>query len=305
MNIESAIEINNLSFGFNSDRMILKNMSLHVPVGSVYGFLGSNGSGKSTAIRMIMGVIPDERQCIKLFGNTLTNFYPHGYLEVGSLIDYPSFYGHLSGGDNLWLISKFRKLKKDECERVLELVDLQESRDVKVNKYSLGMKQRLAIAMALLGNPRLLILDEPVNGLDPGGIIEMRSLLKKLNSEGVTIFISSHLLQEVDKIVTHVGIISNGTIRFEGSREELSQLYNFNKVEISVFNARKYVNYIDSRLNPAVLAEDLLQITTNGNNEIAEVVALLVARGARIFMVRNASDIEDRFLSVTKDTKLK
>ncbi|WP_449401423.1 ATP-binding cassette domain-containing protein [Chryseobacterium wanjuense] len=168
--------------------------------------MGANGAGKSTTMKMLIGNITDENNAIKIFNQNLSELYPEGFNRIGSLIDSATFYDHLSGWDNLLVVSELRNLSKTECERVLHLVDLWESKDMKMKKYSLGMKQRLSIAMTLLGKPELLILDEPVNGLDPNGMLEIRELLVKLNKEErVTIFISSHLLQEIEKMITHSG----------------------------------------------------------------------------------------------------
>ena len=214
--MENVIEINNLNFGFEPKKLILKNVSLSVPKGSIYGFLGANGAGKSTTMRLIMGLFNDDENAVKVFGENVSKIYPDGLQKIGSLIDYPAFYDHLTGYDNLKIVCVIRKLDVTRIDEVLEQVGLSQARNIKMKKYSLGMKQRLAIGLALISNPEILVLDEPVNGLDPNGMLEMRELLIKLNREnGVTILISSHLLQEIDKMVTHLGIISNGEIKFE------------------------------------------------------------------------------------------
>ena len=214
--MENIIEIKNLNFGFDHNKLILKNVNLQVPKGSIYGFLGANGAGKSTTMRLIMGLFNDEANSVKVFQENVSTIYPRALQNIGSLIDYPAFYDHLSGYDNLKIVCIIKQLNASKIDEVLDTVGLTEAKNIKMKKYSLGMKQRLAIALALISDPELLVLDEPVNGLDPNGMMEVRELLIKLNKEkGVTIFISSHLLQEIDKMVTHLGIISNVEIKFE------------------------------------------------------------------------------------------
>ncbi|MDQ0476894.1 ABC transporter ATP-binding protein [Chryseobacterium sp. MDT2-18] len=233
--IDNIIEIKNLNFGFDKNKPILKDVNLMVPKGSIYGFLGSNGAGKSTTMRLIMGLFNDDANSVKVFDTLVSNLYPEGFNKIGSLIDYPAFYDHLSGYDNLKIVCILRNLNISRIDEILELVGLTEARNIKMKKYSLGMKQRLAIGLALISDPELLVLDEPVNGLDPNGMKEVRELLIKLNQEyGVTVFISSHLLLEIEKMVTHIGIISNGEIKFQGSKEDLNELYRFQKTKFSL-----------------------------------------------------------------------
>lgn len=299
--MEKAIDIQNFNFGFDKGKRVLKNLNLIVPKGSIFGFLGANGAGKSTTMKAIIGNIPDKDNSIKIFGDDLDVFYPEGFIKVGSLIDYPAFYSHLSGWDNLIIISKLRNLPKEECERVLGLVKLWESRHSKMKKYSLGMKQRLAIAMALLGSPELLILDEPVNGLDPSGMIEIRELLIALNKNlGITIFISSHLLPEIEKMVSHLAIISNGEIKFQGNIESLQKLYRYGKVRLGINNANQFMTEISKKYNPQLLDETSIEITVTEKNDIIEINKKLVSASAEIFEIKNNAGLEDWFIEITK-----
>ena len=192
---EYLIQTKDLNFQFNNKRKILENLSLNIPKGSIYGFLGPNGAGKSTTMRLITGLLNEQQnESIYLFGETLSKQLPQIFKRIGSIIETPTLYLHLSGYDNLKLIATIQEVSNSKIQEILELVELSKFQKQKAKQYSLGMKQRLAIGMALLNDPELLILDEPVNGLDPQGIIEVRQLLKKLNKEkGITIFISSHL----------------------------------------------------------------------------------------------------------------
>jgi len=195
----------------------LDNISLAIPKGSIYGFLGANGAGKTTTLRLLLGLIKKQKGKITLFENDLMVNRISMLKKIGSLIEQPSLYSHLSGKENLHVFGLAYPYSRKRIDEVIKTVGLTVAADKKVKAYSLGMKQRLAIAIALLHDPELLILDEPTNGLDPNGIIDVRNLIKKLNSEGKTIIISSHLLSEVEKVATHVGIIHNGKIVFEGT----------------------------------------------------------------------------------------
>ena len=220
--MENVIEIHNLNFGFDSNKLILKNVNINVPKGSIYGFLGANGAGKSTTMRLLMGLFNDDENSVKVFGENVSKIYPDALQRIGSLIDYPAFYDHLSGYDNLKIVCIIKKLNKSKIDEVLELVGLSHAKNIKMKKYSLGMKQRLGLASALLGEPPILILDEPTNGLDPAGIHEIRNLVKSLPKRyDCTVLISSHMLSEIELLADDIGILNHGRLLFEGSLEDL------------------------------------------------------------------------------------
>ena len=222
-----SIETTGLSHRFSGNAPVLNNISLQVPKGSIYGFLGPNGAGKTTTLRLLLGLITKQQGDIRVFGKSFEQNRIATLKEIGSMIESPSLYAHLTARENLLLLQKLYQCPVSRIDEVLEIVGLANTGKKKAGKFSLGMKQRLSIAIALLHNPSLLILDEPTNGLDPYGIIEVRDLLKKLNEEqGISIIISSHLLAEIEKLVTHVGIISKGTMVFQGSLKQL-QLRQF------------------------------------------------------------------------------
>ena len=226
-NNQFVIETNNLVFGFSNKNIMLKKINLKVERGSIYGFLGPNGAGKTTTIRLLLGLLKDRNNSISLFGKNLLQNRIESLSKIGALIEQPSLYEHLSGYDNLEITRQLRKISKEKIDDVLQTVRLSKAAHKKVKAYSLGMKQRLGIALALLAEPELLILDEPVNGLDPGGMMEMRELLKAINKKyDTTIFLSSHLISEVERIVTHVGIINMGEMLFQGT---IDDLYNLQK----------------------------------------------------------------------------
>ncbi|WP_294236701.1 ABC transporter ATP-binding protein [Chryseobacterium endophyticum] len=300
--MENVIQIQNLSFEFSKNKPVLKDISLSVPKGSIFGFLGANGAGKSTTMKMLIGSIPDEQHAIRIFNERLDVLYPDGFNKIGSLIDTAAFYDHLSGWDNLLVISRLRNLPTSECERVLHLVGLWESRNMKMKRYSLGMKQRLAIAITLLGKPDLLILDEPVNGLDPNGMLEIRELLIKLNKEeGVTIFISSHLLQEIEKMITHLAIISHGEIRFAGSIKDLNEMYRYNRIRIGLNHAETFIHEIPENYSPRLLDEAGIEITAESREDITALIKKLVLKDAEIFEIKNSAGLEEWFMEITKN----
>ena len=206
-------------------RTVVHNLDLHVPQGCVYGFIGPNGAGKSTSMKMLLGLVHPTAGSVALLGRTLTERTRLELLrQTGSLIESPSGYLHLTAQENLEIVADLKGVPYKDIDRVLEIVHLQADRKRKVGQYSLGMKQRLGIAMALLGSPRLLILDEPTNGLDPAGIQEMRALIHDMpDACGATVLISSHLLGEMEQIVSQVGIINHGQLLFEGPLTELQR----------------------------------------------------------------------------------
>ena len=208
-------------------RTVVHNLDLHVPQGCVYGFIGPNGAGKSTSMKMLLGLVHPTAGSVALLGRTLTERTRLELLrQTGSLIESPSGYLHLTAQENLEIVADLKGVPYKDIDRVLEIVHLQADRKRKVGQYSLGMKQRLGIAMALLGSPRLLILDEPTNGLDPAGIQEMRALIHDMpDACGATVLISSHLLGEMEQIVSQVGIINHGQLLFAKNKDDLMEEY--------------------------------------------------------------------------------
>ena len=201
----------------------VNDFSMAVPENCVYGFLGPNGAGKSTTLKMILGLIHPNQGSIKIFGKVMNSANRLSILrQTGSLIENPGGYGHLTGLENMQIIQKLKGVSEAEIAPALKTVRLYDQRDKKLSNYSLGMKQRLGIAMAILGNPKLLILDEPTNGLDPAGIQEMRQLICSLPKErNMTVIISSHLLSEIEQMADQVGIIHHGRMLYQGTLADL------------------------------------------------------------------------------------
>ncbi|MGB3181606.1 MAG: ATP-binding cassette domain-containing protein [Cyclobacteriaceae bacterium] len=220
----TGIFTNNLTFSYGKTT-VLHGINLMVPEGKVYGFLGPNGAGKTTLIRLLAGLLPAYQGHINIFGHLLYDHRVEILRNIGLLIERPSLYPRLTGYENLKLQQLYTGATKQDIQEALDIVDLQVSAKNRVSTYSMGMKQRLGIAMAILRRPRLLILDEPVNGLDPNGVKSIRNLISILNKQmAMTIFLSSHLLSEVEKVADHVGVIQNGHLIFQGSIQELNVL---------------------------------------------------------------------------------
>ena len=224
MNNNLVIDMSGVTYRYSKNETTLSNIHLEVERGSIYGFLGPNGSGKTTTLSLLLGLLKNQNGSIKIFGEDLRSNRLGILRRSGALIESPSIYGHLTAKENLEVYREVYGAPKSRVAEVLKIVGLEDTGKKTAKKFSLGMKQRLAIALALLPNPELLILDEPSNGLDPAGIIELRELIKMLNREyGMTILISSHILSEVEKMVSHVGIIYKGKLLFQGSLRELHQ----------------------------------------------------------------------------------
>ncbi|RYZ24315.1 MAG: ATP-binding cassette domain-containing protein [Chitinophagaceae bacterium] len=214
-----------LCYRYDKDSPALTDINLRIDKGSIYGFLGPNGSGKTTTLRLLLGLLPQQEGRITLFGEDLRHGRTRILRRVGALIENPSLYQQLTARENLEVFRELYGMPPARTGEVLELVDLADTGRKRAGRFSLGMKQRLALAIALLPRPELLVLDEPTNGLDPAGIVELRTLLQRLNrEEGSTILVSSHILPEVARLVTDVGIIAHGQLRFQGPLSALYEL---------------------------------------------------------------------------------
>ncbi|GIO98262.1 ABC transporter ATP-binding protein [Paenibacillus lautus] len=219
---EYAIDTHQLTRRFGQ-RETVKQINLKVPKREVYGFLGPNGAGKTTTIRMLLGLIRSSSGEIRILGKDLKKNRMDILKDVGSLVESPSYYAHLSGYNNLKIMALIHGIQESRIQEVLEWVRLNHAAHQSVRSYSLGMKQRLGIAMALITNPKLLILDEPTNGLDPSGIQEIRELITRLPRDfDITVLLSSHLLSEIEQVATWVGIINQGEMIFQGPLQELT-----------------------------------------------------------------------------------
>ena len=221
------IEFKSVSKSYVEEKRSVDNLNFDVKNGEIFGFLGPNGAGKSTTIRIILGLIKEYNGDIKIFNCNLSKNRIEILERIGALVESPAYYEHLSAYDNLKVWAIMKNVALSRIDEVLNIVNLYNNKDKKVKNFSLGMKQSLGIAQALINNPDFLILDEPTNGLDPMGIREIRNLIVSLSKKhNKTILISSHLLSEVELMVDDVGIINNGNLLYEGALDKLKEKYN-------------------------------------------------------------------------------
>ncbi|QDQ03349.1 ABC transporter ATP-binding protein [Lysinibacillus fusiformis] len=281
----------------------VKDLNLQVKKGEIYGFLGPNGSGKSTSIKMLLGLIKATSGSVTLFGKQLESDRNQILKKVGALVESPSYYGHLTGYENLRIIQRMLNVSEKRIEEVLNIVRLTKAKNKLVKQYSLGMKQRLGIAIALLGKPELLILDEPTNGLDPAGIHEIRDLIKSLpDSDGITILISSHLLSEIDQMATQVGIISEGNLIFQDSIEVLRNKSD-SQIRVRVNNASKAKIILENKFDYNIQLDNNSNLILNKTDDkhISLVNNILVESDLSVYRIEEVkSSLEDVFLNIIK-----
>ena len=276
-------------------------LDLQVPEGAIYGFLGPNGAGKSTTLKMILGLVRPTAGSISVFGKEVNGHNRLDMLkQVGSLIESPSYYGHLTGEENLKVVQTLRGVPEKDVYEVLEIVRLEGQRSKKVAHYSLGMKQRLGLAAALLGFPRLLILDEPTNGLDPAGIQEMRELICSLPARfGMTVLVSSHLLSEIDQMADHVGIIREGELVFQDTLETLHRHSRHNLALRTGDNEGALKLLHQSRV-PCAQEEDYILLPRLDDPDAAKLIRYLIGRGVDVLRLEERQkSLEDIFLKLT------
>ena len=278
-------------------------VELHVPQRCVYGFIGPNGAGKSTTMKMLLGLIHPTAGRVRLLGQELTEKSRLPLLrQTGSLIESPAGYLHLTAQENLEIVADLKGVPHKDIGRVLDIVHLTQDRNRRVGQYSLGMKQRLGIAMALLGSPKLLILDEPTNGLDPAGIQEMRALIRNMPAAtGATVLISSHLLGEMEQMVEQVGIIDHGHILFEGPLTEL-QRHSRGNVTLRLLDPAKAAPIL--RANGLTAHSDSCVVTLPPLQDalLADLVQKLAACGAGVVeLTPHTKTLEEIFLSLTSE----
>lgn len=299
-----TISTQNLTYRFSANETVLNNIQLQVPKGSIYGFLGPNGAGKTTTLKLILGLLRKQEGTIVVFDQDFEKSRNQVLSKVGSLIEAPSLYAHLTAKENLAIWQKIYQCPKERIDEVLEIVGLSHTGKKKAGKFSLGMKQRLSIAIALLHQPELLILDEPTNGLDPSGILEIRELLTKINQEqGITILISSHLLSEIEKLVTHVGIINKGQLLFQGTLDDLHHLQKEGSQLVIETNNQKLAKELLASFSQDVLIQDnTLTMPSCDKNTIAKMNEALVKNGIEVYQISvNKNNLENIFMDLTKN----
>jgi ABC-type multidrug transport system ATPase subunit len=296
---ELAIETRGLNYHFGNQKMV-DNLSLQVPKGSIYGFLGPNGAGKTTTIKILLNLLKSPAESVFIFGLELNHNRIASLKRMGSLVEQPAIYGHLSGKENLYNRCILLGIKRSRAIELLALVGLSDAANKKAEKYSLGMKQRLGIALALLSDPELLLLDEPTNGLDPNGIIEVRNLMIELTSKHQkTILVSSHLLSEIERTATHVGIINKGKLLFQGSITGLQTL-NKPTLEIEVDRMADALMFMQNQGMEVYNSANCLQLGYVSADESAKINAMLVSNGFKVSSIHLVKkDLEHLFLDIT------
>lgn len=297
-----VIEVNNLSKHYK-DIKAVDDISFSVYEGEIYGFLGQNGAGKSTTIRMLLTLIEPTRGSIKIFGHNLFTHRKEVLKQVGAIIEKPDLYKYLTALENLSIFAKLSGIRptREQLLRGLEMVGLQSRANSKIKTYSQGMKQRLGIAVALIHDPKLIILDEPTNGLDPQGIADMRNLILRLSKEdGKTIFVSSHLLTEIEVIADRMLILDKGKKVVEGA---VSELFDSSKtmIEVEVANpAQVYEKLKQGNWGRHLkVLRDHILILELDKQDIPNLHRHLVEIGAEVTALRPRHSLEDYFLSLT------
>ena len=302
--ISNVLQIKNLQKGFK-DTQVVNLSSLSVQQGEIYGFLGPNGAGKTTTMKMILSLISRTAGEIEVFGQSIGT--DKQYLnQIGSMIEEPSYYPNLTGYENLLVFQKILGFDKKNIQETLKIVGLDQPKNKKklVKDYSLGMKQRLALAFALVKKPRLLILDEPTNGLDPAGIHEIRELIIKLAKEqGITVFISTHILSEVEHIADRVGIINHGQLVYEGEIRKI-QSNKWLEVRGDFRGLREAISQVLFGYPCKILEiqEDKLKLTDLADQEISSLLRDLIVEEVPIYEVKQEQEtLESIFLNLTKE----
>jgi len=295
--VNSILKISNLTkkYGFLT---AVSNLSFDIEKGSVYGILGPNGSGKSTTLGIVLNVVNKTAGDFSWFGGTLTTH--QALKKVGAIIERPNFYPYMTAHQNLKLVCKIKGVSFDAIERSLKIVGLDDRKHSKFSTFSLGMKQRLAIASALLNDPEILILDEPTNGLDPQGIHQIREIIKEIASQGTTILLASHLLDEVEKVCTHVVVLRKGINLYSGRVDEMISSHGF--FELKTHQKDDLLKLLESHSNfsHTKIENDLITAFLGNPMEAEEFNRLLFKNGIVLsHLVKRKESLEEQFLQLT------
>lgn len=299
--LKVILSVKNLSKSFGK-RKAVDSLSFEIRAGEIFGFLGPNGAGKSTAIRAMLSLIKPDSGDIEIFGKSIRKYHNSALQEVGALVERPDFYEYLSAYKNLSLLAAMDKVSKERILEVLEIVGLAGRAKDKVRAFSQGMKQRLGIAQALLSKPKLLILDEPTNGLDPRGMKEVRDLIRKLAEEGITILLSSHLLHEIEQICTTMAIINLGKLIKIGSVHDLLNESDTFITEITAEPAVKAKTTLESLeyVSNVVESSGTLKVRI-ANKDLSQLTRDLIKADIDVSAIIPRTSLEDYFLSLTDE----
>jgi len=296
------IQTHSLFFSYG-DHQVLEDITLLVPEGCIFGFLGPNGAGKSTTIKALLGLLHTPPGIITIFGKELNTSKMYILKHTGAMVESPSLYDHLNAFKNLEYTARIRNLPFSHINTLLETVSLTKDAHRPVKQYSTGMKQRLSLAIALLAQPKLLILDEPTNGLDPNGIIEMRQLLIRINEEQkCTILLSSHILSEIEKLCSDVAVINRGSLAYQGTMKALLEMATGKeRFTIHLSNPEKAKELIDPTFHTEIKNNNL-SVTINRRSEAARIIRTLVSNDIDIYSFeRESSGLEASFLQLLNE----
>lgn len=299
MSVMAIVQTQDLTKVYGANACV-NEVDLYVPEGEIYGFLGPNGAGKTTTLKMLLSLVKPTKGKIRIFGKSLEKHRKFILQNTGSLIESPSYYGHLTGLENMRVMQRLRNVPDKNVNEALQIVRLDKAKHKRVEQYSLGMKQRLGIAMALMSFPKLLVLDEPTNGLDPAGIGEIRELIKSLPERyGITVLLSSHLLSEIEQIATYVGIISDGRLLFQGSMDSLKEKSK-TSILLKTGDNLKAEQLLLSQGYQFSLNGDRIELGDLEDKEVAEINRLLVEQQIPVTRIEEQKkSLEDIFLELT------
>jgi len=296
------IDTSGLTYNFGNQKVV-DSLALQVEEGSLYGFLGPNGAGKTTTIKLLLNLLRVQEGSIRIFGKELKNNRIEILSKIGALIEQPALYLHLTGKENLLNRALLLQTPDKRVNEIIDLVKLTHAANKKSGQYSLGMKQRLGIGLALLSDPQLIILDEPTNGLDPNGIIEMRELLVQLTQDHKkTVFISSHLLAEIERMATHVGIINHGKLLFQGTIQDL-EARNHPSVQIETDNAINAAAFLkDNNVFVSAIMDQQIFVPYVSKQQIGDINSLLNQNGFVVYSInKQQQGLEKLFLAITNN----
>ncbi len=297
--METILSIKNLNKKFGNLHAV-KNVSFEIEKGNVYGILGPNGSGKSTTLGFVLNVVNKTSGDYAWFGGTVATH--EALKKVGAIIERPNFYPYMSAKENLELVCKIKGIPYTKVQEKLELVGLWERKDSNFKTFSLGMKQRLAIASALLNDPEILILDEPTNGLDPQGIHQIRDLIRQIAQNGTTILLASHLLDEVEKVCSHVVVLRKGEILYCGSVNNMANGNNFYELSSDDNHQLLAVLQQESFVEKVVIQEDKVILYTTNAIDAKQINQHLFSKGIVLnHLLKTKQSLEEQFLALTKN----
>jgi ABC-2 type transport system ATP-binding protein len=297
--VETILSIKNLNKKFGNLHAV-KNVSFEIEKGNVYGILGPNGSGKSTTLGIVLNVVNKTSGDYAWFGGTVATH--EALKKVGAIIERPNFYPYMSAKENLELVCKIKGIPYTKVQEKLELVGLWERKDSNFRTFSLGMKQRLAIASALLNDPEILILDEPTNGLDPQGIHQIRDLIRQIAQNGTTILLASHLLDEVEKVCSHVVVLRKGEILYCGSVNNMANGNNFYELSSDDNHQLLAVLQQESFVEKVVIQEDKVILYTTNAIDAKQINQHLFSKGIVLnHLLKTKQSLEEQFLALTKN----